>query len=173
MIAAGGMAPSGYYKDPDKSAKTFRIIKGIRYSFPGDFATVEKDGSIKLLGRGSVCINSGGEKIFPEEVEEAVKRHPSVYDCLVVGVPDERFGEKVIAVASPYEGEALNEADLILEARKHVAGYKLPKHIVIVAHVQRAPNGKANYKWAKETAIEAYTSKTNNQKVEQREATTS
>lgn len=173
MIAAGGMVPIGYYKDPEKSAKTFRIIKGIRYSFPGDFATVETDGSIKLLGRGSVCINSGGEKIFPEEVEEAVKRHPSVYDCLVVGVPDERFGEKVIAVASPHEGQALNEADLILEARKHVAGYKLPKHIVIVAHVQRAPNGKANYKWAKETAMEAYTSKTNNQKSEQREVTTS
>ncbi|MBL4867754.1 MAG: acyl-CoA synthetase [Pseudomonadales bacterium] len=155
MIAAGGMVPVGYFKDPEKTAKTFRTVGGVRYSFPGDFATVEADGSIKLLGRGSACINSGGEKIFPEEVEEAIKRHSSVYDCLVVGVPDERFGEKVIAVASPREGQILIESDLILEARKHVAGYKLPKKVVAVAEVKRAPNGKADYKWAKETAVEA------------------
>ncbi|PCJ16095.1 MAG: acyl-CoA synthetase [Gammaproteobacteria bacterium] len=156
IIAAGGMVPLGYYKDPEKSAKTFRTIDGVRYSFPGDFATVEADGSIKLLGRGSACINSGGEKIFPEEVEEAVKRHPNVYDCLVVGVPDERFGQKVIAVASPLEGQTLIQKELILEARKHVAGYKLPKHVVIVPQVKRAPNGKANYKWAKQIALDAF-----------------
>ncbi|MBV1907584.1 MAG: AMP-binding protein [Pseudomonadales bacterium] len=155
MIAAGGMVPVGYYKDPQKSAKTFRTINGVPYSFPGDFATVEADGSIKLLGRGSVCINSGGEKIFPEEVEEAVKRHSSVYDCLVVGVPDEKFGEKVIAVASAQEGQTLNEVDLIFEARKHIAGYKAPKQVIAVPQVKRAPNGKADYKWAKAAALEA------------------
>src|SRR5210317_1487047 len=93
LVATAGLVPLGYYKDPEKSARTFRTVNGVRYSFPGDFATVEADGSISLLGRGSACINSGGEKIFPEEVEEAVKRHPAVYDCLVVGVPDVKFGE--------------------------------------------------------------------------------
>ncbi|MBV1882835.1 MAG: acyl-CoA synthetase [Pseudomonadales bacterium] len=155
MIAAGGMVPVGYYKDPEKSAKTFRTIDGERYSFPGDYAIVAADGSIKLLGRGSVCINSGGEKIFPEEVEEAVKRHSTVYDCLVVGVPDERFGERVIAVASPQEGKTLVEEDLITESRKHIAGYKSPRQVVIVDQVKRAPNGKADYKWAKKTALDA------------------
>lgn len=155
MIAAGGMVPVGYFKDPEKSAKTFRTINGVRYSFPGDFATVEADGSIKLQGRGSACINSGGEKIFPEEVEEAVKRHASVYDCLVVGVKDDRFGEKVTAVASARAGASFDERAVIEEARKHIAGYKLPKHVIIVPEVKRAPNGKADYKWAKAAAAEA------------------
>ena len=100
MVAAGGMVPLGYFKDPEKSARTFRVIDGVRYSFPGDWATVEADGSLTLLGRGSQCINTGGEKVFPEEVEEAVKRHEAVDDCLVVGIPDERFGERIVAVAS-------------------------------------------------------------------------
>ena len=155
MIAAGGMVPVGYFKDPEKSAKTFRTIKGVRYSFPGDFATVDADGAIILQGRGSVCINSGGEKIFPEEVEEAVKRHPSVYDCLVVGIKDDRFGEKVTAVASAKSGQSIDERDVIEEARKHIAGYKLPKHVIAVPEVPRAPNGKADYKTAKQLAAQA------------------
>ena len=155
MIAAGGMVPVGYFKDPEKSARTFRTIDGVPYSFPGDFATVEADGTIKLLGRGSVCINSGGEKIYPEEVEEAVKRHPAIYDCLVVGVPDERFGEKVTAVAAPRPGQDVDEQAVIGEARSHIAGYKLPKHVILVPEVKRAPNGKADYKWAKSAALAA------------------
>ena len=155
MIAAGGMVPVGYFKDPEKSAKTFRTINGVPYSFPGDFATVEADGTIKLLGRGSVCINSGGEKIYPEEVEEAVKRHPAIYDCLVVGVPDDRFGEKVTAVAAPRAGQDVDAQSVITEARSHIAGYKLPKHVILVPEVKRAPNGKADYKWAKSTALTA------------------
>jgi len=155
MIAAGGMVPVGYFKDPEKSAKTFRTVDGVRYSFPGDFAMVNADGTIKLLGRGSASVNSGGEKIFPEEVEEAVKRHPSVYDCLVVGIPDDRFGEKVTAVASARPGQTLDERAIIEEARKHIAAYKLPKHVIAVPEVPRAPNGKADYKTAKMMAAEA------------------
>jgi len=152
MIAHTGVVPLGYYKDPEKSARTFRTVNGVRYAFPGDFATVEVDGSITLLGRGSVCINSGGEKIFPEEVEEAVKRHPAVYDCLVVGVPDEKFGEAVTAVASLRTGQSANEAEILASSRGHLASYKLPKRILIVDEVRRAPNGKADYGWAKQHA---------------------
>ena len=152
MIATSGLVPLGYYKDPQKSAATFREIDGVRYSFPGDFAIVEADGAITLLGRGSVCINTAGEKVFPEEVEEAIKRHPQVADSLVVGVPDERFGQRVVAVASRYAGAMLDEADLIAFTRGHLAGYKLPKQVVFVDQVQRAPNGKADYKWAKRAA---------------------
>lgn len=155
MIAAGGMVPIGYFKDPEKTARTFRMVNGVRYSFPGDFATVEADGSISLLGRGSACINSAGEKIFPEEVEEAVKRHPAVYDCLVVGLKDEKFGEKVTALASARPGHTFDERAVIEEVRKHIAGYKLPKHVIAVPEVKRAPNGKADYKWAKAAAAAA------------------
>jgi len=155
-VATSGFVPSGYYKDPKKSAETFREIDGVRYSFPGDYATVEADGTITLLGRGSVCINTAGEKVFPEEVEEAVKRHPAVADCLVVGVPDERFGERVVAVASYQSGESCDEAALIEFAREHLAGYKLPRHVVFVDRVQRAPNGKADYRWAKKVADAAF-----------------
>ncbi len=161
MLATSGMVPIGYYKDPDKSAETFREIDGVRYSFPGDYATIEGDGSITLLGRGSVCINTAGEKVFPEEVEEAVKRHADIYDCLVVGVPDERFGERVVAVASYCDGLAgdagCQESELIDFTRQHLAGYKLPKHVLFVDQVQRAPNGKADYKWAKGEALNAFT----------------
>jgi fatty-acyl-CoA synthase len=156
-LATSGFVPLGYYKDPQKSAETFREIDGTRYSFPGDYATVEADGSITLLGRGSVCINSAGEKVFPEEVEEAVKRHPAVVDCLVVGVPDTRFGERVVAVAACAEdGQPAEEAEVIDFTRAHLAGYKLPKHVLFVDQVRRAPNGKADYKWAKRVALEAY-----------------
>ncbi len=155
-IATSGSVPIGYYKDPVKSAETFKEIDGVRYSFPGDYAQVEADGSITLLGRGSVCINTAGEKVFPEEVEEAVKLHPAVFDCLVVGVPDERFGERVVAVASYQSGESCDESAVIDFTRDHLAGYKLPKHVLFVDQVQRAPNGKADYKWAKRTAEAAY-----------------
>lgn len=154
MIAAGGNVPLGYYKDPEKSARTFREIDGLRYSFPGDFATVEADGTIALLGRGSMCINTAGEKVFPEEVEETVKLHPAVFDCLVVGVPDVKFGEKVIAITSFREDSTATEEEVMSNCRSHLAGYKLPKQILFVPQVQRASNGKADYKWAKETALE-------------------
>ena len=148
------MIPIGYYKDEKKSAETFREYKGTRYSFPGDYAKIEADGSIILLGRGSNCINSAGEKIYPEEVEEALKKDPLVFDCLVVGLPDERFGQKIVAVVSTLENQAVEEADLINNARERLAGYKLPKTIVFSDVVERAPNGKANYKWAKSFAAE-------------------
>jgi fatty-acyl-CoA synthase len=155
MIANGGFTPVGYYKDPEKSARTFRTISGHRYSFPGDFAKVAADGSLILLGRGSVCINTGGEKVFPEEVEEALKAHGDVYDCLVVGVPDERFGERVTAVVSALPGRHLDADALTAFARTRLAGYKMPKRIIEVAQVQRAANGKADYPWAKSVALEA------------------
>jgi fatty-acyl-CoA synthase len=154
-LATSGLVPIGYYKDPKKTAETFREIGGVRYSFPGDYARVEADGSIALLGRGSVCINTAGEKVFPEEVEEVVKRHPAVYDCLVVGVPDPRFGERVVAVASTREGEDAQPQEIVDYAGGHLAGYKVPRHVVLVDEVRRAPNGKADYKWAKQAALDA------------------
>lgn len=154
LICNGGMVPLGYYKDEAKSAATFRTFDGIRYSIPGDFATVEADGSITLLGRGSACINSGGEKIFPEEVEEALKTHESVYDCLVVGLPDDRFGQKVTAVLSIAEGARFDEAALTEHVRTKLAAYKAPRAFILVDEVPRAANGKAGYKAAKEIALE-------------------
>lgn len=153
MIANGGFVPIGYYKDPEKSAKTFRTIGDVRYSFPGDFAQVAADGSLILLGRGSVCINTGGEKVFPEEVEEALKAHDSVWDALVVGVPDERFGERIVGVISAAKGQLIDESALIAFARTRLAGYKMPRQLVLVETVQRAANGKADYKWAKQVAL--------------------
>lgn len=153
MVATAGIVPRGYYKDDVKSANTFRTVNGVRYSFPGDFATVEIDGSITLLGRGSQCINTGGEKVFTEEVEEAIKRHPDVEDCLVVGLPDERLGNRVVAVYSQRPGTSLVGEDGLREhVRSQLAGYKAPKQSILVDIVQRAPNGKADYKWAKATA---------------------
>lgn len=149
-IATSGFVPLGYYKDPEKSSVTFREVDGVRYSFPGDYATVEPDGSITLLGRGSACINTAGEKVFPEEVEEAVKRHDKVVDALVVGMPDPKFGQRVVAVASASAG--LTSEELIAFCKDNLAGYKAPKSVVLVGHVQRAPNGKADYKWARSTA---------------------
>ena len=150
-LAVGGPIPVGYYKDSAKSEATFLEIAGERWSVPGDFASVEADGSITLLGRGSVVINSGGEKVFPEEVEEAVKRHPAVADCIAVGVPDERFGEAVTAVVSLRPGEDATAVD-IEAALEALARYKRPRRFVFVAEVVRGPNGKADYKWAKDTA---------------------
>ena len=143
------MIPIGYYKDAKKSAETFREYKGTRYSFPGDYAKIESDGSIILLGRGSNCINSAGEKIYPEEVEEALKKDPLIFDCLVVGVPDERFGQKIVAIVSTVGNKIINESEILTNVRERLAGYKLPKIILFSEIVERAPNGKANYKWAK------------------------
>ena len=151
-IGTSGLVPLGYFKDEKKSAETFKEFQGTRYSFPGDYARVEEDGTITLLGRGSNCINTAGEKVYPEEVEEAIKRHNDIYDCLVVGLQDDRFGQRVVALASFQEGKELEEQELISFTREHLAGYKLPKQVLFVDEVMRAPNGKANYKWAKETA---------------------
>jgi 3-oxocholest-4-en-26-oate---CoA ligase len=155
MVAAGGNVPIGYYKDEEKSARTFRVINGERYSFPGDLATVNEDGSLALLGRGSQVINSAGEKIFPEEVEEAVKRTEGVLDCLVVGVDDEKFGQAVTAVASTVDGVVVDEATVIASVKGQLSGFKSPKRVVFVATVPRAPNGKADYKAAKQLALDA------------------
>ena len=138
MVAAGGFVPLGYFKDPDKSARTFRTIDGVRYSFPGDLARVAADGTLILLGRGSQVINSGGEKVFPEEVEEAVKRVPGVIDCLVVGIDDERFGQAVAAVVAT-DGNPVDEAQVIAHVKTQLAGFKAPKRVVFVGEVPRAP----------------------------------
>ena len=144
------MVPIGYYKDPEKSARTFRVVDGVRYSFPGDMATIAADGTLVLLGRGSNCINTGGEKVFPEEVEEALKGHPAVEDALVFGVPDDRFGERVVGVVSLSPGLAATPDEVIVDARDRLSSYKLPRALRIVATVPRAPNGKADYKRARE-----------------------
>ena len=154
MVAAGGVIPLGYYKDEEKSARTFRTIDGVRWSFPGDLATVAADGTIELLGRSSQCINTGGEKVYPEEVEEAIKEHPGVVDCLVFGVEDERFGQRVAAVAS-LDTPGATDADAILaEVRTRLSSYKLPRQIALVDRVPRTPTGKADYPTAKEMFTE-------------------
>ena len=155
MVAAGGLVPIGYFKDPEKSARTFRTIDGVRYSFPGDLAQIDADGNLILLGRGSQVINSGGEKIYPEEVEEAVKRIEGVVDCLVVGVDDEKFGQAVTAVASLTGGASVSEAEAIASVKTQLAGFKAPKRVVWVDEVPRSPNGKADYKAARRLAAEA------------------
>jgi 3-oxocholest-4-en-26-oate---CoA ligase len=145
-VAVGGHQPIGYYKDPEKTAATFVEVDGQRYSVPGDFATVEADGTITLLGRGSVCINTAGEKVFPEEVEEVLKVHESVHDAVAVGVPDETFGEAVTAVVELAPGTELDEAALIEHVKSKLASYKAPKRVLAVATIGRAPNGKVDYK---------------------------
>jgi fatty-acyl-CoA synthase len=152
MVAAGGNVPLGYFKDPEKSARTFRVIDGVRYSFPGDFAKVAEDGSLILLGRGSQVINTGGEKVFPEEVEEAVKRVEGVIDCLVVGIDDDKFGQAVTAVVSVADGADLDSATIIASVKTDLAGYKAPKSVIFVDQVPRAPNGKADYRRAQQHA---------------------
>ena len=152
ILAVGGPLPVGYYKDESKTEATFRVIGGVRYSIPGDYAKVEADGSITLLGRGSVCINTGGEKVFPEEVEEVIKLHPAVEDCIVVGVPDAKWGEAITAIVKLVPGAEAPEAEIIAATRQHLAAYKAPKNVAIVEHIVRSPAGKADYRWAKETA---------------------
>jgi acyl-CoA synthetase (AMP-forming)/AMP-acid ligase II len=149
-LARRGHIPLGYYKDEAKTATTFLTgADGIRYVIPGDYATVEEDGTITLLGRGSQCINTGGEKVYPEEVEVVLKEHPEVYDALVVGVPDERFGERIAAVVQPREGTSPSLESLQALCRTKLAGFKMPRQLVLVAQMPRSPAGKADYRRAK------------------------
>ena len=147
QIAVSGFLPVGYYKDKEKTDKTFRTINDVRYSIPGDFAKVNADGSIKLLGRGSVCINTGGEKVFPEEVEEALKQHDLVVDAVCVGVPNERFGQTICAVIEPVNLAQPPSLELLNEAiAEKLAHYKVPRHLIVVDSIGRAANGKVDYK---------------------------
>ena len=155
-IARKGNIPIEYYKDPEKTAQTFVTAPdGTRYVVPGDFATIEADGTITLLGRGSVSINSGGEKIFPEEVEAAVKSHPGVYDAVVVGVADERWGQRVAVVVQPRDGTTPTLEDLQEHCRTKLAGYKVPRELHLVELMQRSPSGKPDYRWAEKMATMA------------------
>ena len=151
-IAATGDIPHGYYKDAKKTAATFKRINGVLYSIPGDYATIDGEGRITMLGRGSACINTGGEKVFAEEVEEAIKRHPAIYDCLVVGIPDLRFGATVAAVVAPVPDTTINEAELQRSLAEQLAAFKVPRTVTIVDAIPRAANGKADYRWALEQA---------------------
>jgi fatty-acyl-CoA synthase len=155
LVAVTGFLPVGYYKDPEKTAKTFKTIEGGRWSVPGDWAEVNTDGTLKLLGRGSVCINTGGEKVFPEEVEEALKTHPVVRDAVVVGLPDPRFGERICAVVETDGGSQPTLAELSEHVRQTLAGYKAPRDLVLVESIGRAPNGKVDYKAVKDRAVAA------------------
>jgi 3-oxocholest-4-en-26-oate---CoA ligase len=154
IIAKCGHIPVGYFKDEKKTAETFKTFNGVRYAIPGDFAEVEADGTVTMLGRGSVSINSGGEKIYPEEVEAALKGHPDVFDALVVGVPDERFGQHVAAVVHPREGTRPTLAELDAFVRTEIAGYKVPRSLWLVDGIKRSPAGKPDYRWAKDTTEE-------------------
>jgi 3-oxocholest-4-en-26-oate---CoA ligase len=156
-VALRGRTPVGYYKDEAKSAATFITFDGVRWSIPGDFAEVDADGTLRLFGRGSQCINTGGEKVFPEEVEEALKLHPSVADAAVVGVPDDRFGEAITALVEPARDATIVEADLVAHVRASLAAYKSPKRVITVATIGRSPNGKLDYKRLKAVAIETLT----------------
>ncbi|MEO3784731.1 acyl-CoA synthetase [Actinocorallia sp. B10E7] len=150
-VARGGHVPLGYYNDPEKTARTFPVIDGTRWAILGDMARVEADGTIVVLGRGSGCINTGGEKVFPEEVEQALKAHPAVLDVLVAGVPDERFGERVAAVVELRpEAPVPGVEELRTHCREHLAGYKVPALITFTPSVMRSPSGKADYRWAKQ-----------------------
>src|SRR5580658_5778410 len=148
-IARAGNIPIGYYNDPKKTAEVFITVDGRRYVMPGDFATIEADGSVTLLGRGSICINSGGEKIFPEEIEAVVRNHPDIMDAIVVGAPDERFGQRVAAIVEPRPGHEAPSLEVVQEhCRGHVAGYKVPRQLHVVDKIERSPSGKPDYRWA-------------------------
>jgi acyl-CoA synthetase (AMP-forming)/AMP-acid ligase II len=149
-IARGGHVPLGYYKDPAKSETIFVEVDGSRYVVPGDFGRLEEDGTLTLLGRGNMSVNTGGEKVFPEEVEGALKSHPDVFDALVVGVPDERLGQRVAALVQPGEGRVVDHGELDAHVRKRIAGYKVPRSVWIVERVGRSPSGKPDYRWARE-----------------------
>ncbi len=155
-VARRGNIPLEYYKDPAKTAETFVTDRqGVRYAIPGDSATMDADGTITLLGRGSVSINSGGEKIFPEEVEGAVKGHPDVYDCVVVGVKDNRWGQRVVAVVQPRESAEPTLESIQEHCRGVIAGFKVPRELHFVASIQRSPSGKPDYRWAQQVATTA------------------
>jgi 3-oxocholest-4-en-26-oate---CoA ligase len=152
-LARRGHIPLGYYNDPEKTAKTFTEVAGVRWVLPGDMARVDADGTVVLLGRGSVSINSGGEKIFPEEVEAALKAHPAVFDAVVVGTPDDRWGEKVTAVVQARPGTSVSLDGIQEFCRERIAGYKVPRALALVDEMVRSPSGKADYRWAKEYAL--------------------
>jgi acyl-CoA synthetase (AMP-forming)/AMP-acid ligase II len=145
-VALRGRTPIGYYKDEAKSAQTFVVIDGERYSIPGDYATVEADGTVTLLGRGSQCINTGGETVYPEEVEECLKLHPTVADAAVVGIPDEKWGEAITALVEPHAGDEIDPDELIAHVKGRLAAYKAPKKVYAIDSVGRAANGKLDYK---------------------------
>lgn len=151
-FAQAGRVPLGYFGDPEKTARTFPVVEGTRYAVPGDRAHYRDDGTIEVLGRDSVTINSGGEKIFAEEVEHALKQHPDVYDTVVTGRPSERWGQEVVAVVQLRDEATIGEKELLEEAGKHIARYKLPKAFVFRDQIVRSPSGKADYRWAKEQA---------------------
>ena len=151
-LARRGPVPLGYLGDPEKTARTFPELGGVRWTVPGDRARRDPDGRLRLLGRESVTINTGGEKVFAEEVELALKHHPAVLDAVVVGTPHDRFGQQVTAVVAPREGRRPSDEELRGTAAEHLARYKLPRAFVFVASVQRAPSGKPDYAWARETA---------------------
>jgi fatty-acyl-CoA synthase len=152
LAVSGDALPDGYYKDGDKTAATFKIVDGKRYAIPGDFARIEADGTVTLLGRGSVCINTGGEKVYPEEIEEVVKQHAAVEDCTVVGVPDEKWGQAITAVVSSRSGQTVIPNDVMTLCKEKLAAYKAPKHVVVVERILRSPAGKADYRWALDVA---------------------
>ncbi|WP_033319718.1 acyl-CoA synthetase [Streptomyces yerevanensis] len=155
-VAQRGHVPLGYYNDPRKTAETFFQKDGERWVLLGDMATVDEEGVVTVLGRGSQCINTGGEKVYPEEVEQALKAHPDVYDALVAGVPDEKWGNHVAAVVQPRDGaKPLSLDDIQTHCRARLAGYKIPRQLVITASIQRSPSGKADYRWARSVAVEA------------------
>jgi acyl-coenzyme A synthetase/AMP-(fatty) acid ligase len=151
-LARRGRLPLGYYKDPARTAATFVTIDGERWVIPGDLATLEEDGRITVFGRGAVCINTGGEKVFPEEVEAALKAHPGVVDAVVVGVPDEKWGSRVAAVVQARPGADVTLASLDAHCRTRIAGYKVPRQLALVEHLVRNPSGKPDYRWAAEAA---------------------
>jgi fatty-acyl-CoA synthase len=155
VLGASGPTPQGYFRDPEKSASTFRSVDGVRYTVPGDYAIIDADGTMHLLGRGSVCINTGGEKVYPEEVEVVARAVTGIADCTVVGVPDDRFGNAVVAVVSRTPASTITAEKLSSEMRKSLAAYKCPKHVVFVDAVYRSPSGKADYKLTRETAMSA------------------
>jgi acyl-CoA synthetase (AMP-forming)/AMP-acid ligase II len=149
-LATRGRVPIGYHKDPERSARTFVQIDGERWSLPGDMATVDTDGTIHLLGRGALCINTGGEKVYPEEVEAVLKHHPAVGDAVVVGTPDDRLGQRVAAVIATADGVAAPDLEsLQTHCRAHLAGYKVPRVLRVVGEIPRSPAGKADYAWAR------------------------
>ena len=154
-LARRGPIPLGYYKDPEKTAATFPVVDGVRWAVPGDHAVADADGLITLLGRGSVSINTGGEKVYPEEIESVLKGHPEVIDAVVVGVPDERWGERVVAVVQARRGREPRLESLQAHAAEHLARYKMPRDIVFVDEITRSPSGKPDYRWAKATALDA------------------
>jgi acyl-CoA synthetase (AMP-forming)/AMP-acid ligase II len=154
-LATRGRVPLGYHKDPERSARTFVEIDGERWSLPGDMATIDADGTIHLLGRGALCINTGGEKVYPEEVEAVLKQHPAVGDAVIVGTPDERLGRRVAAVIAVVDGVAAPDLEsLQAHCRAHLAGYKVPRVLRVVGDIPRSPAGKADYAWAREVVDE-------------------